>query len=602
MRRLILILVAVLWIASSRAADAQQPIVVTGNGQITTFSSGGPQQPGQVAPPRDNQQPLPPGTSTLRGRVTAGDSGQPLRKAQVRLTGGPVSPGTGQTLVVNGQAVTVPDNRLATTDANGRFEFKDVRAGRYQLNAQKSSYIGLSWGQQRLNEPGKPIDVLDGQTIEKLDFTLPRGGVVTGRVVDEFGDPAADISVSAMRSQSVGGTRRLVSAGRASQTNDIGEFRIYALPPGDYYVSATWRNQNPQADDDRSGYAPTYYPGTADAAAAQKLTVAAGQTITDITLPLLPIRTSRVSGTAVDSQGRPLRGTVQAFARTTMLGGGPIGIQPGPIRPDGTFTINGLTPGDYTLEVPNQPALGGPAAPPGEQEYASLDISVNGDVSGVRIVSTKPSNVTGRIVIASGDAQSFKSSTVRIGVQPVPTGGIIFGPMPQPEAINDDLTFHSKARAGLMRINTLGLQPPWTIKAIRNRGTDVTDTGFDVRPGEDVTDLEVELTNKTTEVSGAVTNARGEPVQSYWVVFFGRDRDKWRPPSRYIRINRSGQDGRFRMTGLPAGDYYVIASDTLDPNDATDPDFLDKMSSRATRFTLSEADTKTLDLKLTPIP
>src|SRR4029079_18654873 len=97
---------------------------------------------------------------------------------------------------------------------------------------------------------------------ERLDFALPRGGVITGRVLDEFGDPVSDVQVAALRPQTVGGSRRLVNMGRPGTTNDIGEFRLFGLPPGDYFVSATFRNQfGPFAEsDDRSGYAPTYYP------------------------------------------------------------------------------------------------------------------------------------------------------------------------------------------------------------------------------------------------------------------------------------------------------------------------------------------------------
>jgi 5-hydroxyisourate hydrolase-like protein (transthyretin family) len=231
--------------------------------------------PGQT-PARDNAQPARPGTTTLRGRVFAGDTGQPLRKAQVRInSGGPSAAGQ------------PPENRLAITDADGRYEFKELRAGRYNLQAQKGSYIPLQWGQLRPNEPGKPLDILDGQTIEKVDFSLPRGGVITGRVLDEFGEPTPDVQVAVMRSQNVSGTRRLMPAGRVATTNDIGEFRVFAIPPGTYYLSATLRSNTIGGidTDDRSGYAPTYYPGTADLASAQRLTMALGQTITDLSLP-----------------------------------------------------------------------------------------------------------------------------------------------------------------------------------------------------------------------------------------------------------------------------------------------------------------------------
>src|SRR5262249_46593535 len=146
---------------------------------------------------------------------------------------------------------------------------------------------------------------------EKVDFALPRGSVIAGRIVDEFGDPAADVQVMAMRYQFMQGTRRLMPAGRGATTNDIGEFRLFGFPPRQYYVSAVMPRGVMFTDsttDDRSGYAATYYPGTANVAEAQRVAVAIGQTITDLNFALVQTRTARVSGTAVDSSGRPIAG------------------------------------------------------------------------------------------------------------------------------------------------------------------------------------------------------------------------------------------------------------------------------------------------------
>ena len=189
-----------------------------------------------------------------------------------------------------------------------------------------------------------------------------------------------------------------------------------------------------------------------------------------------------------------------------------------------------------------------------------------------------------------------------MGAFPAPINGINFGPVPQPIAINEDWTFQAKSRAGMARMQVQGMQPPWNIKAVRYRGVDVIDSGVEVRAGEDLSGIEIEITNKTTDLSGLVTNGRGDPVKEYWVVLFHRDREKWKPPSRYIRTSRPDQDGRFKLTGVPPGEYLIVASDTLDPLQATDPDYLDRIQNRASRFTLGEGETKTLDLKLTSIP
>ncbi len=102
----------------------------------------------QPAPPRDAS--VKTGTARIRGHVFAADSGQPLRKVVVRA----FSP-------------ELRENRSTTTDAQGAYELKDLPAGRYSLNASKGGFVGLSYGQQRPFEAGKPLEVLDAQTIEK---------------------------------------------------------------------------------------------------------------------------------------------------------------------------------------------------------------------------------------------------------------------------------------------------------------------------------------------------------------------------------------------------------------------------------------------------
>ena len=522
-------------------------------------------------PPRDNAQPAKPGTATIRGRVLAADTGQPLRKAQVRVAG------------------EMRENRLATTDADGKYEFKLLPAGRYNISASKGSYVGLQYGQQRPFEPGKPLEILDGQTVEKVDFALPRGGVITGRILDEFGEPLADAQVAAQRYQNMGGRRRLVPAGRPATTNDIGEFRLFAIPPGQYYLSAALRNFGMMGDtDDRSGYAPTYFPGTANMAEAQKVTIGLGQTVSDINMALMPTRTARITGTAVDLQGRPFVGVVMAMPRgdSMMMMFGP----PGQIKPDGSFSINGLAPGTYMLQTQG----GGP-----DGDSASTEVTVSGDdVDGIRLVASKPSKAAGRIIVDAAAAQALRPSALRVVVQPAVFDMPMMGGMPGPAVVNDDLTFELKTRPGRMKVALGGPPAGWTIRAVRYRGIDVSDSGIEFRANEDITDIEVELTNRVTDLSGLVTNGRGAAVKDYSVVVFAQDRDKWTANSRYLRTGRPDQDGRFKITGLPPGEYHIVAIDYVDPNEWTEPDYLERVRSKATSVTIGEGETKSVDLKI----
>ena len=164
----------------------------------------------------------------------------------------------------------------------------------------------------------------------------------------------------------------------------MGRWRLFALPPGQYYLSATLRSgMGMMADsDDRSGYAPTYYPGTPNVAEAQRITINVGQILNDVSLALVPARTVRISGTAVDSAGKPLSGGFIIVSQPS--GGGFMSTMGGQIRPDGSFTLSGVAPGEYTLRAQ-------PMGPFGENpEYATMHVTVGAeDISGLQLAALK---------------------------------------------------------------------------------------------------------------------------------------------------------------------------------------------------------------------
>ena len=177
--------------------------------------------------------------------------------------------------------------RTVNTDAEGRFEVADLPAGRYFLMVGRNGYVSLQFGQQRPFEPGRPLVITDGQVIDRIDFALPRGSVISGRVTDELGEPVAGVRMQAMRYRYLpGGERQLVSANIGGSfnmvTNDLGEFRVFGLMPGSYVVSA-----NPDdggmmslgggvmpgnlSAGDAEGFATTYYPGTLNPEQAESI-------------------------------------------------------------------------------------------------------------------------------------------------------------------------------------------------------------------------------------------------------------------------------------------------------------------------------------------
>jgi hypothetical protein len=538
--------------------------------QDTVFRPITPQvaMPGQ--PPNGANNPAPPGTATLRGHVFAADTGLPLRKTQVRIF-----------------ASDIRENRLATTDAEGRYEFKEVRAGRYTISASKGSYVGLSYGQQRPLDAPKPLQILDNQSVERVDLSLPRGSVITGKIVDEFGEPMSDVQIAPQAYQTVQGQRRLMPVGRQTSTDDMGEFRVFGVPPGQYYLTATWRSQNPMNSEDRTAYAPVYFPGTDNPAQAQRITLGVGQQISDIVMALKPIRATQVSGTATGSDGRPMTGQIMVMSTNgfgfNMSGGGMI-------RPDGTFIINGIAPGEYTLRAQS-------FGPAGVGETAVVKITATGDdITDLHIVGAKPSTASGRIVTDPGAGSLAPGLTLML--TPMTPGEIPMGT--QPARIADDGTFELKSGPGRMRINMFGPGGGggWTIRAVRLNGTEITDTGIEFKPNEDISGLEVEFTNRLTTITGLVTNARGEGVKDYSAIAFSQDRERWKIAGRYVSLGRPDQDGRFKMSGLAPGDYYVVALDKIEPGQQSDPEFLDVIRAKATAVTIREGETRTIDLKI----
>jgi hypothetical protein len=342
--------------------------------------------------------------------------------------------------------------------------------------------------------------------------------------------------------------------------------------------------------DDRSGYAPTYYPGTPSVTEAQRVTVGMGQTLTELNMALVPTRTARISGTATDSNGKPLSGgVVMAMQRAGMAMGTPSG---GQVRADGTFTLSNMAPGEYLIMAMTPGSLGDLS------ELATGQVTVAGeDVTGVVLAGQKSITASGRLIVDPAAAKSLVPASIRLMAMPAhPEDNLLAGT--GSGKVNDDLTFEVKTRPGLAMIRFLSLPAGWGVKSVRLNGADITDTGVEFKPNEDVAGLEVELTNKPTDLSGVVTNARNEPVKDYTVVVFAKDREKWGYMSRYFQSGRPDQDGRYKVKALPAGDYYAVALDYVDPGDATDPEFLDRIKARATPFSLLEGDTKVLDLKI----
>ena len=445
------------------------------------------------------------------------------------------------------------------------------------------------FGQRRPFDPGKPLEIVDGQTLDKVDFALPRGGVITGHVIDQYGDPVPNVQVAAMRSQFVQGRRGFTSAGGFATTDDLGEYRLFGLNPADYYVSATYRPPPASAaDDDVPGYAVPYFPGTVSTADAQRVTVGNGRSPGDVNIALVPVKTAQIAGAAVNSKGQPM---IDGYIRVMRRNGGPANDAGGAqLRPDGTFVIRNLEPGEYTLRAQEFKQGDRP-------EIATAAVTLAGhNVDGLQLVVVPPSTASGVVLVDPAAAATIKVSSIVLMVSPADLQPGFADRSARPK---DDFTFEALMQPGTNMVRMLSMPAGMALKAVRVGGVDVTDSGFDVKPNENVRGIEVELTSHPTVVSGTVTDSRGAPSTDCTVVVFARDERKWEGASRYIGTARPDQDGKFQVSGLPPGDYDVVAVDNIEPGQSGDPEILGRIRDRAAALSLGDGETKVLDLKLT---
>ena len=543
---------------------------------------GVPTQPSRL-PPRATQpgEDPPKGSATLRGWVTDAATGNPVRRAFVRATS--------------------QDSRssgMASTDADGRFEITELLGGRYMLSVQKAGYVSMTYGQRRPEQPGTVLEITDGTVVEKIAFALQRGGVITGMIADEFGDPVAGAGVVAMRLRYVNGARRLMPAGNSIGTDDRGVFRLYGLAPGEYYVTASMRSPQQMSmvsnvvSSTSDGYAPTYYPGTASPADASRVTVKAGEETGNVSMALIPARLSRITGRVVNSSGAPAMGMImmRPVDRSTMFF---TFMNTTQARPDGTFQLLGVVPGTYDVSVRPR-GMPGPDA-----EFGNMRITVGqGDLDNLLIVTARGAIARGVITTDEGTAPPLRPEQVNVlaRLAEPDTMTVSFGE----NKVNPDWTFEISGLSDSRRLTAGVMQDPeWTVKAVFHNGVDVTDRDVEFTPGRTMDGFEVVLSRKQTELSGQIADDRGVPETDATIIVYAQDPQRWGYLTRYVRTARPNQDGRYTLRGMPPHDYLVVAVKDLEPGQFQDPEYLESLRAHAVRISLGENDTKVQDLKVT---
>jgi protocatechuate 3,4-dioxygenase beta subunit len=514
------------------------------------------------------------GASRISGRVVTSDTGAPLASVRVTLEAFRL-PGLPTTSL----------SRTATTDANGAFDFSGLPAGDYRLRTTKAGYLTKT-GIGLLSSPTATVG--ERQSLP-ITMTMIRGGAISGRVFDAFGEPLAQVQVQVLRYRYESDGRRVPSPdGVSDVTDDLGQFRVYGLTAGDFIVQARGGAApnglgalHPATLAANNEISPTYFPGTINQADAQAVSLGPGQE-TSVQFSLVPARLRRISGTVIAAAGLPVEGLRVSLRSNT---GDSIYVRgAGTVAVDGTFQITNVPPGNYSVDI-SQP-LARDLVPAGGAASVSVD---QDDVDGVSVVITKGATLQGDVVFEGARPRGL----FQLQAKPAGTVG---GP-------GSGLTGFAEVRAdgrfeaaGLFdRVILDAVNDGWIVKSVVLDGVDVTDDPLDVAGRDIMAGLRVTVTDQQTSVAGDVKNDRGQTLKDHLVILLRTDRASSRP-ALAVRAVRTDAEGRFQTRGVRPGTYVVGVVEDLEAGYQFSPEFQERLRVTGRRVSLGDGEEIVLSL------
>jgi protocatechuate 3,4-dioxygenase beta subunit len=568
-------------------------------------------------------------SASLEGRVIARDTGAGIGGAHVELRLAADAERQSVTTIdtagsagrpVGAPAAVSSTSRVTTTGPDGSFSFRDVAAGQYRLYATRpNGYIPGEYGQRTPTGAGTTFSVTAGARVTAVSLLMTPTATINGRILDE-GEPSGYAHVQALRATWRDGRRQLTAA-QLVQADERGVYRLFWLPPGEYFVAAKpldlrrssemlhipppsrfgdyEQQRRPtvtainatrvtrEGEVIESQYVPIYYPAARDESVAQPITVTAGQHLQglDIDVAESLVRTQRVRGQVIDgTTGLPvIRASLEIIPRDAPA---ILLVSGGNTAPDGRFDLGGALPGANYLIV-----NGGAALVP-------IDVVAGADVNGLTVTVWPPVSIGGLIRTAAGDADPDVVSGISIALRRAPAvnglrdpaSGIVVTPIAPSGAATVRYSAgpisDAEGRFTLTGIRqgdyaiVAALRGDAYIESAQFGGRDVLRRPLRIdgpAPGR----LDVVIGTDGASIGGTIVDASAGSVAGATVVLVP---DQGRERIDLFKSAATDALGRFEMRGVAPGDYELFAWDHMEPGAWMDPEVLRMEEGRGQRI------------------
>ena len=516
---------------------------------------------------------------TVTGRVVTAAEASPLKSARVAL--------------VREHGVSSPRMYAATSDSDGHFTIKDVAPGRYNFFATRPGYVDQAY-QSNGTDGGAVLALHPGQQLTDVLFRLAMAAVISGHVNNEDGEAMVRVGVTALRKpteeetsdQDLPASRKPEPTPVSSaQTDDRGEYRLFGLEPGEYYIKATDSFQpdmNMFSGQDQfireflgSDYAPVYFPGVPRLGQAQAVSVGAGAEV-QVDFAMRPVKTVGISGRVIGPDGTPATDvSINLEEAETEFSSSQRSTS---TDAKGNFRLKGIPPGSYVLAAyqgmqGNKPRSARQKLEVGNDNIDSLTLALGGGM-----------NFSGRVTVA-GPGSVRKD---RIFIRLLPIGeGESWG---NGGDVKKDGTFEiTGVKEGSYAVLVRGSEEGWYTKSVRLGSDDVLANGLQVEKGSSGGTLEIVVSTGTASLEGSVTEDDKPAIGA-------RIRLNPDPQTPYNRVRSraasTDQNGHFSLQIAP-GKYQVVARSRRRSGQAV-------AASDPQTVSLSENDRKTMQLAIAP--